>query len=107
MFKVFRKRKKKVPVQPEAPKTKPDAPFAPNGTNGSAKKESAKVEPKLSPEELCDIKPGMAREEIREHLAMLFRRHNRAAASLDEKLRSEAEVMLDAIVAVREKYLAR
>ena len=46
------------------------------------------------------------REKIREHLAMLFRRHNRAASSLDDKLRTEAELMLDAIVAVRERHLS-
>jgi hypothetical protein len=31
------------------------------------------------------------------------RRHNRAATSLDAKLRDEAAIMLDAIAAVKEK----
>ena len=54
---------------------------------------------------MCGIAPNMPKEKIREELAKLFRRHNRAGASLDEKLREEAEVMLDAIVSVRERYL--
>jgi hypothetical protein len=47
----------------------------------------------------------MKAEQIRDHLAMLYRRHNRAAASLDAGLREEAELMLDAIVQCREKFL--
>jgi hypothetical protein len=57
------------------------------------------------PEDLCGIVPGMKAEQIRDHLAMLYRRHNRAAASLDAGLREEAELMLDAIVQCREKFL--
>jgi hypothetical protein len=57
------------------------------------------------PEELCGITPEMKPEHIREHLAMLYRRHNRAAASLDAALREEGELMLDAIVQCREKFL--
>ncbi len=58
-----------------------------------------------SPEELCEIEPGMGREEIHAILAKLFRRHNRAASSLDEQLRAEAEIMLQAIVDIRHRYL--
>lgn len=58
-----------------------------------------------SPEEICGITPGMPVEEIRAHLARLFKRHNRGASSLDEKTRLLAEGMLDAIVEVRSKYL--
>ncbi|MGI8604129.1 MAG: hypothetical protein ACR2OZ_14220 [Verrucomicrobiales bacterium] len=57
------------------------------------------------PEELCGITEGMSKEQIRRQLAMLYRRHNRAAASVDAALREEAELMLDAIVVCREKYL--
>lgn len=56
-----------------------------------------------SPEELCGIPPQMPRDEIKARLALLYRRYNRATSSLDAKLRAEAETMLDAIVAVREK----
>lgn len=47
----------------------------------------------------------MTKDELREHLAALYRRHNRAASSLDDQLRREAEIMLEAIVACRERYL--
>jgi hypothetical protein len=43
--------------------------------------------------------------DIKDHLALLYRRHNHAASSLDESLRAESEIMLDAIVTCREKYL--
>ncbi len=58
------------------------------------------------PEKLCGITKGMSAEEIEKQLTQLYRRHNRAASSLDPKLREEAEVMLDAIVEMRLKYLA-
>ena len=45
----------------------------------------------------------MAPEDIKARLALLYRRYNRAASSLDAKVRAEADTMLDAIVAVREK----
>jgi hypothetical protein len=57
-------------------------------------------------EDLCGLRDGMTRVELADHLADLYRRHNRAASSLDPKLRREAEVMLDAIVECRQKYLA-
>jgi hypothetical protein len=47
----------------------------------------------------------MDRDEIRTHLATLYKRHNNAAGSLDPELRREAETMLDAIVHCREKYI--
>ena len=58
-----------------------------------------------TPEKLCGITKGMELEEIEKQLTQLYRRHNRAASSLDPKLREEAEVMLDAIVEMRMKYL--
>ena len=45
----------------------------------------------------------MSKDEIKARLAFLYRRYNRATSSLDENLRAEAEIMLDAIVAVRER----
>ncbi len=64
------------------------------------------VTPLPSPEELCEIDPKtMNTEEIRAHLKKLYKRHNEAAASLNEELRNEAETMLDAIVECRGKYI--
>ncbi len=57
-----------------------------------------------TPEELLGIEPKMSKEQIREHLKLLYRRYNRAASSLDSGTRSEADSMLDAIVAIREKH---
>lgn len=56
-------------------------------------------------EELCELSDGVTHEDLRDHLTKLYRRHNRAASSLDPELRSEAERMLDAIVEVRHTYL--
>ena len=58
-----------------------------------------------SPEELCEIDASMPVEEMRSRLAKLFTRHNRAASSFDLELRAEAEIMLQAIVTLREKYI--
>lgn len=61
---------------------------------------------KKSAEAVCGIDPKtMDREQIRKRLAELYRRHNQAASSLNEELRKEAEVMLDAIVECRSKYV--
>lgn len=57
-----------------------------------------------SPESICGINVKMPKYEIRKRLAVLYRRYNRAASSLDAKMRAESEMMLDAIVKVREKY---
>jgi len=64
------------------------------------------VTPLPGPEVLCEIDPdSMTKDEIRDHLKKLYKRHNEAAASLDKKLRDEAEKMLDAIVECRGKYV--
>ncbi|MFT4549163.1 MAG: hypothetical protein ACI9MB_003134 [Verrucomicrobiales bacterium] len=60
-----------------------------------------------TPEELCEVDVSMTIDEIRSRLAKLFTRHNRAASSFDLDLRAEAEIMLQAIVTVREKYIER
>ena len=59
---------------------------------------------KAAPEELAGITPEMSREQIRERIAMLYQRHNRAASSLDPQLREEAEFMLETLAGLREKY---
>lgn len=56
-----------------------------------------------TPEEMCGITSKMGKEEIRAQLALLYKRYNRATSSLNAGVRAEAEEMLDAIVAVREK----
>jgi hypothetical protein len=63
---------------------------------------------RMTPEGMCEIDPKkMAPDEIRQRLAILYKRHNHAAGSLDGELRKEAELMLDAIVHCREKYVDR
>ncbi len=57
-----------------------------------------------TPEELCGITPKMSKDHVRAQLKLLYRRYNRAASSLDLHVRAEADKMLDAIVAVREKH---
>ena len=95
----------KAPAQPEKSKGK-----APEKAKSKAPEiapappvEPAPVLPQKTPEELCEITSKMSKEEIKARLAFLYRRFNRATSSLDPKLRAEADVMLDAIVAVREK----
>lgn len=62
--------------------------------------------PVISAEALCDIDPeSMDREQIRTKLAVLYRRYNAVASSLNAEMRAEAELMLDAIVACREAYV--
>lgn len=63
------------------------------------------LDPTLPPEHLCQLRDGMTAQELQEQLSLLYKRHNRAASSLDPKLRKEAEIMLDAIVECRKKYL--
>ena len=70
-----------------------------------AKQASRKLDPEASPEQLCGITPDMTGEQVSAQLAMLYRRHNRAASSLEAGLREEAEIMLDVVAAMRQKYL--
>lgn len=100
--------------KPEAKSTKPSAATkniepkkaaeAPLKKIIEAPAPAAKVEAPKSPEELCGIEPKMAKDQVKERLKLLYRRYNRAASSLDSSTRGEADVMLDAIVAVREKH---
>ena len=72
-----------------------------------AVKAAETLDPKASAETLCGVNKSMAKEEIKEKLAVLYRRHNRAASSLDAKMREEAEIMLEAIAAMKEKFLGK
>ena len=105
---------KKSPAKPstKAPATK--SPTTPKKKEPAPKKGPAKPVPvsnkpdltKKSAEAMCGIDPKkMKKEEIREKLAELYKRHNHAAGSLNNELREEAEKMLDAIVECREKYV--
>lgn len=86
---------------PEKPKGK--ASQAAPAPQPAPKAVPAPAVPKKSPEELCEITSKMSKEEIKSRLAFLYRRYNRATSSLDPKLRAEADVMLDAVVVIREK----
>ncbi len=57
-----------------------------------------------TPEALCEVSPRMPKDQIQAQIKLLYRRYNRSASSLDPKVRSEAEKMLNAIVLVREKH---
>jgi hypothetical protein len=114
MFSFFRRKKKAEAVTPStlppvraeftpAPEAPPASPPAPSAASNESP-EIAAFEA-LSAEELCGIRPEMDQNQIHDLLAMLFRRHNRAASSLDEQLRVEAEIMLQAIVEIRHRYL--
>ena len=99
--------------EPQKPATKPTA--TPSKKKEAAKKQPSGPPPTVSnkpnldaktPEALCGIDPKkMTKDEIKAKLADLYRRHNHAAGSLSAELREEAEKMLDAIVACREKYI--
>ncbi len=96
------------PPQPAAP-PKADRPDA--GASRKAKEEWAqqaakRINPDATPEQLCGIEPDMTQEQISSQLALLYRRHNRAASSLEASLREEAEIMLDVIATMRQKHLA-
>jgi hypothetical protein len=85
------------PAKAPAPSKAPAAPLKPMAPEPV-------VAVAQSPEEMCGITSKMNKEAIREHLKMLYARFNRSASSLDAKTRKEADAMLDAIVAVREKH---
>ena len=92
---------------PVAPATAPRGDARPGGFFAPpppASKTPAKSSAPATPEGLLGIEPKMNKEQIREHLKLMYRRYNRAASSLDNGTRSEADSMLDAIVAVREKH---
>jgi hypothetical protein len=91
-----------VPASAPAP-VAPISVEQPKADKGKGTAKVAVPTPKKSPEELCGISPKMSKDEVRQKLAVLYRRYNRATSSLDAKLRAEAEEMLDAIVAIREK----
>ncbi len=97
------------PAPPSTPAPKPLAPVAKPGAvlEKIAKVPAPAMAPApaaRSPEELCEISPKMPKDQIQARLKMLYRRYNRSASSLDAKIRSEADTMLDAIVRVREKH---
>lgn len=98
----------KQPVAAPAPvsKAQPEAPKPGSVLQKMSKPAEASVPPPAAqtPEELCEITPKMAKDQIQARLKLLYRRYNRSASSLDPKIRQEADGMLDAIVRVREKH---
>lgn len=105
------KSKGKTKPQPAANQVKQSRPEKPGaGATAKAKEEWARqaarqISPDATPEQLCGIVAGMTKEQVSAQLAILYRRHNRAASSLEERLREEAEIMLDVIAAMRQKYV--
>lgn len=108
MFKILKSLSKSLTGQKPAAEAKKPAAAAPKGgvLEQVAKGKAADVPPPKpkSPEELCEITPKMSKDEIKARLKLLFRRFNRGASSLDAKVRDEAEMMLNAVVEVREKH---
>ncbi len=98
-------------LQPAAAASKQAKSTAPteNATDAIKKQWAAKAKQKLnatdSPESLCGITNKMTQAAILEQLAVLYRRHNRAASSLDPDISAEAEIMLEAIATLKETYL--
>lgn len=68
---------------------------------------SAPINAETPHEELCGLHSEMTTDDVEQQLAYLYRRYNRAAASLDATMNREAEIMLDAVVAMRKKYLGK
>ena len=80
--------------------------FSARDTHADLPPEVGGIFSRMTPEGMCEIDPKtMNRDEIRRRLAALYKRHNHAAGSLDRSMREEAELMLDAIVHCREKYV--
>jgi hypothetical protein len=80
------------PAEAPAPQARPSKSAAPKSRI-----------PTGTPEERCGITQGMTKSQIANQLKLLYRRYNRAASSLDAQTRQEADIMLDAIVQVRDK----
>ncbi len=99
--------RKTAPPAAVEPKAKATEPAADTVKQKWASKAAETLDPKASAETLCGVNTSMAKEEIKEKLAVLYRRHNRAASSLDAKMREEAEIMLEAIAAMKEKFLGK
>lgn len=101
------------PTPPEPPPAKPETkpppgpPAAERAKREWQAKAGRKLDEKESPEVLCGIDKNMPITEIESKLSALYRRHNRAASSLDPKLREESELMLEAIATLKERYLGK
>jgi hypothetical protein len=89
---------------PAAPTQNLGTGATPKAREDWARQAAQKIDPGATSEELCGITENMSKEEISAQLAMLYRRHNRAASSLEASLREEAEIMLEVIAMMREKY---
>jgi len=92
---------------PAAQPAKPGPGASPKAKEEWARQAARKINPDATPEQLCGLTSEMSQEEISAQLALLYRRHNRAASSLEPALREEAEIMLDVIAAMRQKHLLK
>ena len=78
--------------------------FGGSSEKGTSAKKTGGIFGKVTPETMCELDlDKMDRNAIKDHLAMLYKRHNHAAGSLNPELREEAEKMLDAIAYCRDK----
>ena len=93
----------KVTAKPEVRKESAPAPKEESALKRIVALPAAAAPAKRTPEDLCGVDAKMNKEQIRDRLKLLYRRHNRAASSLDPKTRAEADSMLNAIVSIREK----
>lgn len=93
------------PATGPQPKSQSSSNSTPKAKADWEQKAAQALDPASPPEHLCGLRDGMTTDELQEQLSVLYKRHNRAASSLDPKLRKEAEIMLDAIVECRKKYL--
>lgn len=104
---LFKGKSSVMTAEPKAEARPADKPEEkPRIEKGKTREKAAAASPekkKKTPDELCGITSKMGKNEIRERLALLYKRYNRASSSLDAGVRAEAEEMLNAIVVVREK----
>jgi hypothetical protein len=108
MFKILKSLSKSLSGQKAAAEAKKSVANTPkNGVLGQVARGKAPAPAAAkskTAEELCEITRKMSKDEINARLKLLFRRFNRGASSLDAKVREEAEIMLNAVVEVREKH---
>lgn len=108
MFKkILQSLSKSQQAKTQAPAKAPVPASAPAGRSGVLDRVVRPGAPAVAPqtpEDLCEVNSKMPKDQIQARLKLLYRRFNRSASSLDPKIRSEADQMLNAIVLVREKH---
>lgn len=98
-----------IPIEVPVPETLAPIDATANPDDG-VQIEALPPEPEPEPEviltaaERCGITHDMDPQQVRQQLAFLYRRYNRAASSLNANLRVEARQYLDAIAELREQH---